>query len=661
MQFILRRSLVFALFLLAVPAFGDWRSLGPDGGTVVALAVDPGDSRIAYAATQLFGRLYKTVDGGETWRLFDQGLPTESVLRTIAVDPRRRATVWAATAQHGVYKSTDAGASWSPSLPRRPGFDGTTHDLAVDPRRPAVVYAATSAGIFKTANGGGEWRRKNVGLPGTEIYVVEADPGRLGGAYASAGLNGVFRTRNGGETWEPAGRGLPANDAILSFAAAPGVVYAGTNGGRIFKSTDGGATWTQASTGLPRERAIVSLAIHPRTPRIVYAGLFNYSSLPGAGIYRSGNGGASWTPAVTGLTNQEVWELAFGSPGSGLPGTPLYAGTGGETSPGGVFRSDDGQTWRRVVGGLSALPVRDVVAEPGDPGVLWSAAGALGLFRSPDGGFSWTSISPAANVSHVSAITGDPRFPGTVYALANLRERPNGTERFAIFRTGDSGDSWTRITPPPGSFTGLEADPRTGALFLLGYGLARSTDEGATWSRPSGFTSEFIVDMAFPASSPAVVYAAGFVPAFRFEPSKARVLRSEDGGATWARIDAGLEGVFGIFQIVTLPGAPSTLFATDGRSIFRTTDAGATWERTFGPSAVDFIRELIMAPDGTLYAYSSTRGVFTSRDGVAWTQFAPPLPPGAETERIILDPNDPETLYAASTYGVQVFTAPDSF
>lgn len=66
MQFIPKRSLVFILFLLAVPASAEWRSLGPDGGTVVALAVDPGDSRTVYAATQLFGRLFKTVDGGET-------------------------------------------------------------------------------------------------------------------------------------------------------------------------------------------------------------------------------------------------------------------------------------------------------------------------------------------------------------------------------------------------------------------------------------------------------------------------------------------------------------------------------------------------------------------------------------------------------------------
>jgi photosystem II stability/assembly factor-like uncharacterized protein len=653
MRFILRLALLLVPLLSAVPAFADWRTLGPDGGTVVALAVDPGDSRTVYAATQIFGRLFKTVDGGETWRLSDQGLPTESVLRTVAVDPRRRATVWAATARNGVYKSTDAGASWSPSLSPRPGFDGTTHDLAVDFRRPAVVYAATSAGIFKTANGGGEWKRKSAGLPDIEVYVVEADPGRLGGAYASAGLNGVFRTRNGGETWEPAGRGLPANDAVLSFAAAPGVVYAGTNGGRVFKSVDGGATWTRADSGQLR-RPVVTLAIHPRTPRVVYAGLF------GAGIYRSGNGGASWTPAVAGLTNQEVWELAFGSPNTGLPGTPLYVATGGEASPGGVFRSDDGRTWRRVVGGFSALPVSDVAAEPGDPGVLWSAAGDLGLFRSPDAGLSWTNI-PLANVSHVSAITEDPRSSGTVYALANLRERPNGTERLAIFRTGDSGGSWTRITPPPGTFAGLEADPRTGALFLLGYGLARSTDEGATWSRPSGFSSEFIVDMAFPDSSPAVAYAAGFVPAFRFEPSKARVLRSEDGGATWTRIDTGLEGVFSIQRIVALPGAPSTLFATDGHSIFRTTDAGATWQRTFGPSPVDFIRDLLAGPDGTLYAYSVARGVFTSRDGVDWTSFAPPLPPGVSAERLILDPDDPGTLYAASSYGVQVFTSPDAF
>jgi photosystem II stability/assembly factor-like uncharacterized protein len=659
MQFILRRLLVFALFLLAVPASADWRALGPDGGTVVALAVDPGDSRTVYAATQLFGRLFKTVDGGETWRLSDQGLPAQSVLRTIAVDPRRRATVWAATAQNGVYKSTDAGASWSPSLSRRAGFDGTTHDLAVDPQRPAVVYAATSAGIFKTANGGGEWKRKSAGLPDGEVFVVEADPGQLGRVYASAGLNGVFRTRNGGETWERAGRGLPANDAVLSFAAAPGVVYAGTNAGRVFKSADGGATWTQVDSGLPR-RAVRSLAVHPRTPRIVYAGLSNSIPFLGPGIYRSGNGGATWTAAVAGLTNQEVWELAFGSPDSGLPGAPLYAGTGGEVSPGGVFRSDDGRTWRRVVGELSATSVRDVAAEPGDPGVLWSALGNLGLFRSADAGLTWTSVPLAADVANIRAIEEDPRSPETLYVLADTLSAEG--LRLTFFRTTDSGDSWTRIALPPGGFIDVEVDPRTGALFLLGQSFSFSMDGGATWRQPAaGSVSALIWDVAFPDSPATVVYAAGFYHSGgRLDPPQARVFKSADGGATWTRSDAGLEGVLSIRRIVAVPGAPSTLFATDGSSIFRTTDAGATWQRTFGPSAVDVIRDLLAGPDGTLYAYSVARGVFTSRDGATWTQFAPPLPPGAETERIILDPDDPETLYAASSYGVQVFTSPDS-
>ena len=660
MQFILRPA-VLLLFLSAVPAFADWRALGPDGGTVVALAVDPGDSRTVYAATRLSGRLFKTVDGGETLRLSDQGLPAESVLRTIAVDPRRRATVWAATAQKGIYKSTDAGASWSPSLPPREGFDGTTYDLAVDLRRPAVVYAATSAGIFKTADGGGEWKLKSAGLPAGEIDVVEADPGRLGRVYAGAGLKGLYRTQNGGETWERANRGLPGRDSVLSLAADPGVVYAGTNAGRVFKSTDGGASWFPVGSGLPRERFVTSLAIHPRNPRIVYAGFVNHSLFLGPGLYRSGNGGASWAPVVAGLTNQEVWDLAFGSPDSGLPGTPLYAGTGGETSPGGVFRSDDGGTWRRVVGGLSALPVVDVAAEPGDPGVLWSAARDLGLFRSPDGGFSWTNISLAANVSRVSALAVDPRHPGTLYVLAEPRSAQGLP--FALFGTTDSGESWTRLSPPPGSIFDLKVDPRNGALFLLGRGFSFSKDGGATWSRPTtGILSELIWDLAFPDSPSRVVYAAGFFHSGgRLEPAQARVFKSADGGATWTRSDAGLEGLGAIQRIVALPGAPSTLFATDGSSIFRTTDAGATWQRTFGPSPVDFIRELLAGPDGTLYAYSIARGVFTSRDGVAWTQLAPPLHPGVSTERLILDPDDPETLYATSGYGVQVFTASGSF
>ncbi|HEV2845364.1 MAG TPA: hypothetical protein VG477_11000 [Thermoanaerobaculia bacterium] len=653
MRFLLRCAVLPVVLLAAAPAFAGWCALGPDGGTIQTLAVDPGDSRVVYASTQLAGRLYKTVDGGETWRLTGQGLPAGVFIRELAVDPRRPATVWAGTAIHGVYKSTDAGASWAASLPRRAGFDGSVLDLAVDPRTPDTVYAATTAGIFKTLNGGIRWRLKSRGLPNQIISVVEADPGRPGVVYAAGGLNGLYRTLNGGETWAPAGLRLPAQEAVTSLASTPGAVYAGTINGRLFKSTDRGATWLPASAGLPQQHAIVSLAIHPRTPRIVYAGFGNTFPADAPSVYRSGNGGASWTPVVTGLTGWPINKLAFGAPGVGLPGAPLYAATGMGTSTGGVFRSDDGRTWRHVAGGLSATWVRDIAVEPGDPGVLWSALLNPGLFRSGDGGRSWALVDLGEDVFNVFEVTADPRAPGTVYVLGMTPE--GGRTVIILLKTTDSGGSWTRFDLPGG--WPLKIDPRTGALFLPG-GLYRSTDGGATWTPPVTDITAGISDVAFPDSPSSVIFAAGAqAGAGRFDPSEARVFRSDDGGATWTRSDAGLEGVQKITGILAVPGAPSTLVATNGAAMFLTTDAGATWRRTFGSGLESSIRSLLAAPDGTLYAISSySEGVLTSRDGGAtWTPFTPGPPPGIRFGELILDPDDPETLYAASQGGVQAF------
>lgn len=176
------------------------------------------------------------------------------VLRTIAADPRRRSTVWAATAQHGVYKSTDAGASWSPSLPRRPGFDGITHDLAVDPRRPAVVYAATSAGVFKTANGGREWKAEERGAP------PQRGPGRggrPGPAYA------FFKTTGSGGSW--------TRSASPSGTAAPdGTLYAYSNYRGLFTSRDG-VHWTQLAPPLPPAADSERLILDPDDPETIYA------------------------------------------------------------------------------------------------------------------------------------------------------------------------------------------------------------------------------------------------------------------------------------------------------------------------------------------------------------------------------------------------------
>jgi photosystem II stability/assembly factor-like uncharacterized protein len=116
----------------------------------------------------------------------------------------------------------------------------------------------------------------------------------------------------------------------------------------VFKSTDGGTTWSAVNSGLTNT-AVFALAIDPTTPNTLYAGT------GGGGVFKSTNGGATWVATGTGPTNVRALAINPTTP------TTLYAGTNG----GGVFKSTDGgTTWSAVNTGLTNLYVRALVINP---------------------------------------------------------------------------------------------------------------------------------------------------------------------------------------------------------------------------------------------------------------------------------------------------------
>jgi photosystem II stability/assembly factor-like uncharacterized protein len=656
---IAKRAFSLLLLLAAAPglaATGRWSPLGPDGGTVTTLAVDPVDSRIVYAGTQKGEGVFKSRDGGETWSPSGAGLPKTppgySVF-CLAIDPRRPAILYAGTLSFGLYKSTDGGASWSPSQRGLSANLGVSA-LAIDPRAPGTVFAGTGAGIFKTTDGGANWKLRNVGLPdATLVSDLAIDPKRPAVVYAAVGPSGLYKSINGGETWTLSNRGLPAQQWIDTLAIDPrrsATVYASTYAG-LFKSTNGGASWFPSNTGLPK--SIVSdLVIDPRSSRTLFAGTFF-----GAGVFRSDDSGASWRPIDAGLSNLVIWGLAI------TPQGTVYAATDGDSKPGGVFQSADGQTWRRTVRGLSTLKVTEVAVEPGDPSVLWAGTPSLGVFRSPNGGGAWRRV-PIARVSGpVNAIVPDPAHPGTAYVLAY---EPDGFGGLTIhlFKTADTGRTWARLANPAvtaGPFLGLTRDPRNSTLWLAGYGLARSTDGGLTWTAPTGIApSDFLLDVGFDPSSPQVLYAAGYLPPpSRFSPSEARLYKSTDGGASWTRTDTGLAGIGGVRKVLVSPANAQVIYAASYSGIlFRSTDAGAHWDRVAEAPQSGNITDLTAGPDGTLYAATGNTGVYSSPDGLVWTSISDGLSSLAVND-LELDPAHPDTLYAGTeAAGVEAYTFP---
>jgi photosystem II stability/assembly factor-like uncharacterized protein len=654
---IAKRALPLLILLLAAPALaatGRWSLLGPDGGTVTALAVDPVDSRIVYAATQEGEGVFKSRDGGETWSPSGTGLPKipgNSVF-CLAIDPRRPTILYLGTLNFGIYKSIDGGASWSPSQRGLSANLRGVHALAIDPSTPNTVFAGTGAGIFKTTDGGANWKLENGGLPDAPLISdLAIDPKRPAVVYAAADTPGLYKSTNGGETWTLSNRGL-AQQGVVRLAIDPrrsATVYAATHTG-LFKSTNGGASWFPSHTGLPK--SVSALAIDPRNSRTLFAGTFS-----GAGAFRSDDGGASWRPNNAGLSNLVIWALAIAPQGT------VYAATSGESQPGGVFQSADGQTWRRTVRGLSTLEITALAveaAEPGAPSILWAGTPSLGVFRSPNGGGAWRRVPIPRLSGPVNAIAVDPAHAGTAYVLAESLDGFDGIS-IRLFKTVDAGRTWSRPTLPAmaGPFFNLFRDPRNGALWLAGYGLARSTDGGLTWAVPSGIGLDLLLDIGFDPSSPQVLYAAGYMPSpSRLSPSETRLYKSTDGGASWRRTDAGLAGIGGIQKVLVSPANSQGVYAVYFDALFRSTDAGAHWNRVAQAPLQGAITDLAAGPDGTLYAATSNTGVYSSPDGLVWTSISDGLSSLA-VKVLELDPADPDTLYAGTeAAGVEAYTFP---
>jgi hypothetical protein len=272
------------------------RSAGlPATGTIQGLAVLDGDGASALFAGSSAG-VFRSEDGGGTWRLAATGLPPGGV-RDLARSAGTGPVLFAATAR-GVYTSTDGAGSWQPAAGQPPNPD--IQRLWTDPNDPARLYAALggAGGLAFSWNGGKGWVNPAVGLPsGAEVTALLIDPsdparpyagvryGQRGGLLADAGVPAVWRAEassgpEGGEMrWQPVGTGLrlaAPGDAVTALARAPGDgrLLAATTAGVWAATTDGAAVrWSKAADWPATSAAATggALAIYPQRPEILFA------------------------------------------------------------------------------------------------------------------------------------------------------------------------------------------------------------------------------------------------------------------------------------------------------------------------------------------------------------------------------------------------------
>jgi len=342
--------------------------------------------------------------------------------------------------------------------------------------------------------------------------------------FGSVG-GGVWKTTNTGTTWSPIFDSEPiASIGALAVAPSnPSVIYAGTGeadirsqigfGDGIYKSTDAGKTWNNA--GLRDTRQIAAIQVDPRNPDLVYVAALGHVYGPNAerGVFRSSDGGRSWTKILDRGPETGAVDLAFDPTNSKTiyatvwtahrPPWSTYAPIEGPGS--GLFKTiDGGDHWTQLTAhGLPEVQWgrSGVAVAPGGRRVyaLIDAPGAGGLYRSDDAGATWTRASADARITsrawYFSEITVDPKNADVVYA-------PN----VALYRSTDGGRNFTVLKGQPGGddYRALWVDPTESRRMILGsdQGTNISVDGGQTWStwynQPTAQMYHVITDNQFP-------------------------------------------------------------------------------------------------------------------------------------------------------------------
>ena len=349
----------------------------------------------------------------------------------VAGVPGNPDVLYFAAAQGGVWKSGDAGKSFSPVMDDEP-LAASMGAIAVAPSDPNVIYAGGGEanprgnvmvgwGIWKSTDAGKTWTHqwKNKGQIGTlAVDPHNADVAYaavLGSPFGAAQARGVYRTQDGGKNWVRV----------------------------LFKDIDTGAS---------------DVAIDEHNPRIVFAGFWQMrrkpweltSGGPGSGLYRSTDGGDTWTPLLGNGLPEGIWGKV-GVRVAPSDGQRVYALI--EAENGGLFRSDDGGDSWRLVNPQRALRQRawyytTFSIDPKDPDTLWFPQ--VPLLRSTDGGKTVTQVPGPHHGDHHD-LWIDPLDTRRVIA---------GHDGGVDIST-DGGKTWSHPDLPLGQFYNIDVDDRT--------------------------------------------------------------------------------------------------------------------------------------------------------------------------------------------------------
>lgn len=465
-----------------------------EGDDIAALAFDPADPQVLYAAALRSGVL-RSGDGGRTWAAQRPGgsrFPVTSVSASLV----ELGTVFAAVDTRGadpndppigVYRSQDNGQYWQlirrhtdADLRAYPTYMSVrfagwaTATVMPDAQTPGRLYMSNWYGVARSDDGGQTWDAQQfAGLETTCIEQVTVNPLRSGTVYIALADHPPCVSEDNGSTYHALAGvpGYPSSTAIVASQHHPGLLVSGLRAHRsdrdhgccLVLSRDGGAS-IAAVTHFSYGLFVQALAEDPFTPSRWYA-LLDGPLVAGAGLYRSTDWGETWEqlplalpPAVRTLPHQGDW-------------------VDGELLPVVTYQ-------RKNVCGTNQL----LCLDPHRRDVIYVGERTEGIFAGRDGGGSWAMISAGlpfgrGRASVLCALRADPQQPGALYA---------GFVREGLWYSADAGQSWRKLFPADDTPFNAGAVAISGAVIAVACeplawspcasAVLISRDRGATWA-----------------------------------------------------------------------------------------------------------------------------------------------------------------------------------
>ncbi|HST52499.1 MAG TPA: YCF48-related protein [Pyrinomonadaceae bacterium] len=650
-----------------------WRQLDtsatPGLIDVESLAVDPRNTDVFYAGTWYLP--YKSTDGGQSWKITKTGIIDDSDIFAISIDDRDSNHV-IMSACSGIYETRNAGETWRkvngiPSQSRR------TRSILQNPARLDTIYAGTTEGFWMSTNGGGDWK-VTTNRQSFEVNAIAVHPKNPDTVYIGTNNYGVMISHDGGRNFAPSNGGYSGRRAyaILADREKPGRIYAttintATGGGYFYVSNDDGETWQLSARNMPSRLIAYSILQDGKDGNTIYLGT-NY------GLYRSTDRGASWSPVTAskprtparGRTRRGSTAHAATTVGSTAGArVASHHGTGRRVATrGSAARTASPEATHAEESAAPPTPTPSVAVRPSSNETVKRAQAALNLagydVGTPDG------VAGTRTVSVLRKFQADKNIPVTgkfdAPTLVALGLAGGMQEAGAVADAMQSAPIFLTDTINALAYAGDEQDGHAGMLAATNAGLFRSYDLDKGWTRvPYG--------QGLDARTLCVSASAGDPQTILVGTSNSGVLVTHDAGKTWEQA-RGVPAEAPVNVIERDPKRPDNIYAGTTQTLYVSHDGGQHWLRRGGGLPLGSFTSVLVNPEnpdevfvgnayergGRVFSEAEGGGVFRSTDaGMSWQRLDPPLP-SRRVWALAFDPRDTGKIFVG-THSAGVYVA----